>query len=185
MENLTKTQSHVWSLSRFKPMEFACCINSCICYTGPYTDLDGCLKCKTSCLNESGRARQTFSYMPLIPHLCVLMLNCTYATRLHYRADEHEKTRVPRTKMDIFDGLHYRSLLGQCVVVGDRRLTHNYFSDDRDIALGFATDGFAPFKKQKHTVWILLIFNYNLPPDQRFQKDNILCAGIIPSPKKP
>jgi len=34
-------------------------------------------------------------------------------------------------------------------------------------------------------MWILLIFNYNLPPDQCFQKDNILCAGIIPGPKKP
>jgi hypothetical protein len=62
---------------------------------------------------------------------------------------------------------------------------HNYFSDHRDIALGFATDGFAPSKKQKHTAWILLIFNYNLPPEQRFRKDNILCVGIIPGPKKP
>jgi Transposase family tnp2 len=86
---------------------------------------------------------------------------------------------------DIFNGLHYRSLLGERVVVGDQTLPHNYFSDRRDIALGFATDGFAPFKKRKHTTWILLIFNYNLPPDQCFQKDNILCAGIIPGPKKP
>jgi len=57
--------------------------------------------------------------------------------------------------------------------------------DHHDITLGFATDGFAPFKKRKHTAWILLIFNYNLPLDQHFQKDNILCAGIIPGPKKP
>ena len=113
------------------------------------------------------------------------MSNETYATRLQYHADEHEKTRVPGTKMDIFDRLHYCSLLGQCVVVGGQRLTHNYFSDNCDIALGFATDSFAPFKKWKHTAWILLIFNYNLPPDEHFQKDNILCAGIIPSPKKP
>ena len=68
--------------------------------------------------------------------------------------------------MDIFDGLHYRSLLTERVVVGDRMLPHKYFSDHRDIALGFATDGFTPFKKQKQTTWILLIFNYNLPPDQ-------------------
>ena len=113
------------------------------------------------------------------------MSNRTYATRLQYRAGEHEKTRVPGTKTDIFDGPHYRSLLGQRVVAADRKLNHNYFSDDRDIALGFATDGFAPFKKRKHTAWILLIFNYNLPPDQRFQKDNILCVGIIPGPNKP
>jgi len=125
--------------------------------------------------------------MPLIPRLCALMSNRTYATRLQYRANEHTKmsTRMPGMTTDIFDGLHYRLLLGEHVVVGDRTLPHNYFSDHHDIALSFATDSFAPFKKQKHTTWILLIFNYNLPLDQRFQKDNILCAGIIPSPKKP
>jgi hypothetical protein len=166
-------------------MQFACCLNSCICYTGPYAKLDECPKCKMLRLDESGQARQMFSYMPLIPHLCALMSNHTYATCLQYHADEHAKAHIPGMTTDVFDGLHYRSLLGEHVIVGDQRLSHKYFLDHRDIALGFATNGFAPFKKQKHTVWILLIFNYNLPPDQRFQKDNILCVGIIPGPKKP
>jgi len=115
------------------------------------------------------------------------MSNHTYATCLQYRADEHAKTSasMPGTTTDIFDGLHYRLLLREHVVVGDQMLPHNYFSDQRDITLSFATDGFAPFKKWKHTTWILLVFNYNLPPDQRFQKDNILCVRIIPGPKKP
>jgi len=125
--------------------------------------------------------------MPLIPHLHVLVSNRTYATCLQYRADEHAKTHMctPRMTTDIFDGLHYCSLLGERVVVRDQTLTHHYFSDHHDIALGFATNGFTPFKKRKHTVWILLVFNYNLPPDERFQRDNILCVGIIPGPKKP
>jgi len=125
--------------------------------------------------------------MPLIPHLHVLVSNRTYATCLQYRADEHAKThmRTPRMTTDIFDGLHYRLLLGERVVVGDQSLPHHYFSDHHDITLGFATNSFAPFKKRKHTTWILLVFNYNLPPDERFQKDNILCVGIIPGPKKP
>ena len=126
-----------------------------------------------------------FSYMPLIPRLCTFMSNRIYATCLQYCADEHAKTHIPGMTMDIFDGLHYCVLLGKCVVAGGQHLAHYYFSDHRDIALGFATDSFAPFKKWKHTTWILLVFNYNLPPDERFQKDNILCVGIIPGPKKP
>jgi len=187
MENLARMQSHVWSLSRFGPVVFACCVNLCICYTGKYADLDKCLKCKTLCLNESSRVRCTFSYMPLIPHLCALMSNHTYATHLQYCADEDVQmsTCMPGMTTDIFDGLHYCSLLRECVVAGDRMLAHNYFSDHHDIVLGFATNSFAPFKKWKHTAWILLLFNYNLPLDQCFQKDNILCAGIIPGPKKP
>ena len=151
MESLTKTQSCVQSIFRFKPVEFACCINSYICYTGPYTDLDECLKCKMSCLNKSGRARWMFSYMPLIPCLCALMSNETYATRLQYHANEHAKVCISRTTTDIFDGLHYQSLLKEHVVVRDRTLPHNYFSDRHDIALGFTTNSFTPFKKQKHT----------------------------------
>ena len=187
MESLAKMRSHIQALSRFESVEFACYINSCICYTGLYADLDKCPKCKTSCLNKSGQARRTFSYVPLIPCLCALMSNRTYATHLQYCANEHAKilTSIPGTTTDIFDGLHYRSLLGECVVVGDQTLPHNYFLDHHDITLSFATDSFAPFKKQKHTMWILLIFNYNLPPDQCFQKDNILCVGIIPGPRKP
>jgi len=187
MENLARTQSHVRSLSCFRPIVFVCCVNLCICYTGKYADLDKCLKCKMSHLNKSGQARHTFSYMPLIPCLHALMSNRTYATHLQYCADEHAKTStcMPGITTDIFNGLHYRLLLGERVVARDRTLAHNYFLDHHDIMLSFATDSFAPFKKQKHTAWILLLFNYNLPPDQCFQKDNILCAGIIPSPKKP
>jgi len=122
-----------------------------------------------------------FSYMPLIPCLRTLVLNHTYATCLQYCADKYAKTRMctPGMTTDIFDRLHYRSLLGECVIVRDQTLTHHYFSDHCNIALGFATNGFAPFKKQKHTTWILLVFNYNLPPDEHFQRDNILCVGII------
>ena len=60
-----------------------------------------------------------FSYMPLIPRFRALMSNHTYATQLQYRAGEHTNTRRPGMITDIFDGLHYRSLLGECVVVGD------------------------------------------------------------------
>ena len=43
-------------------------------------------------------------------------------TRLQYRADEHAKTCKPGTITDIFDGLHYRSLLGERVVVSDMKI---------------------------------------------------------------
>jgi hypothetical protein len=81
------------------------------------------------------------------------MSNHTYTTHLWYHADEHAKTSacMPGMTMDIFNGLHYRLLLRKRVVVGDQSLPHNYFSDHHDIALGFATDSFALFKKQKHT----------------------------------
>jgi hypothetical protein len=69
--------------------------------------------------------------------------------------------------------------------VGDERLPFWFFSDPRDIALGLSTDGFGPFKHRTKTAWPIILFNYNLPPEVRFQKDNIISVGVIPGPKKP
>jgi len=93
METLAKTRSHAWYLSRFEPVKLECCVNSCVCFTGLHAGLNECPRCKMSHLNESGEARRTFSYMPLIPRLRTFMSNCAYATHLQYRADEHAKTR--------------------------------------------------------------------------------------------
>jgi hypothetical protein len=57
-------------------------------------------------------------------------------TQLQRCADEHAKTHKPGTITDIFNELHYLLLLGERVVVGDRTYPHNFFSDNRDIALG-------------------------------------------------
>jgi hypothetical protein len=184
---LDSIRSRVRFLSRFDPIYYECCKNSCVCFTGPYANLDKCPnpKCKEPRLDQDRRPQKLFSYMPLIPRLRALMSNSEYATRLRYRAHDHAKARQPGNTTDIFDGLHYRSLLGRHVVIEEEEYAHTFFSDERDIALGFATDGFAPFKKRKYTSWILLVFNYNLPPDERFNKNNTLCLGTIPGPKKP
>jgi len=85
----------------------------------------------------------------------------------------------------MFDSAHYHALLTMDIVVGDERLLFWFFLDSRDIVLGLSTDGFGPFKHCTKTAWPIILFNYNLPPEERFQKDNIISVGIIPGPKKP
>jgi len=69
--------------------------------------------------------------------------------------------------------------------VDDKKLPFWFFSDPRDIVLGLSMDGFGPFKHHTKTAWPIILFNYNLPPEERFQKDNIISVGIISGPKKP
>ena len=71
---------------------------------------------------------------------------------------------APSVISDVFDGAHYRKLLEEKVSVDGQAFNHTYFQDACDIALGFGTDGFAPFHRRKLTAWPLLLFNYNLPP---------------------
>jgi len=109
--------------------------------------------------------------------------NTTKAKERRYRAFEH--THTPGRITDIFDSQIYRRLLGEKVVIDGKTASHEYFSDPCDVALGLSTDGFAPFKRRKATAWPLVLFDYNLPPETRFHKDNKLDLGTIPGPKKP
>lgn len=84
---------------------------------------------------------------------------------------------------DVFDGAHYKELLKTYLTSDGQPTNRTFFSDPRDIALGLSSDGFAPFKKRKHSAWPLILFNYNLPPTVRFWLENIICIGVIPGPK--
>lgn len=55
--------------------------------------------------------------------------------------------------------------------------------DSHDLALGLSTDGFAVFKKRKHSAWPLILVNYNLPPDERVHLSETICVGVIPGPR--
>ena len=46
-----------------------------------------------------------------------------------------------------------------------------------------STDGFGPFKHRNKAAWPLILFNYNLSPEERFCKKHIISLGSIP--KKP
>lgn len=183
LESLKVANRHIQLLSGFQPVRYDCCPNSCICYTGPYEDLTKCPKCRTNRFRSDGRAEKYFEYLPVIPRIRAMAANSSLAQQMRYRAHEYKYDSAKVT--DIFDGAHYRSLLETFVTVGDDQLPFWFFADPRDIALGLSTDGFAPFKRRKKTAWPLILFNYNLPPDVRFHKENIISVGVIPGPKKP
>ena len=90
----------------------------------------------------------------------------------------------PGVTKDVFNGSHYRTLLNT-PVPGTEAYPFCYFSDRRDIALGLSTDGFAPFKKRSQTCWPIILFNYNIPPQLRFQKKYCIHVATVPGPKKP
>jgi hypothetical protein len=177
-----ETRSRVAFLSGLHPVAYDCCPNSCCCFVGPHALLDKCPYCNAARYSVEQRARKSFVYVPLAPRLVALYRNVDLATKMEYRSQ-----CVPSTQgiSDIFDGSVYRNLTKKHVVVDGRVLPYTYFSDPRDIALGLATDGFAPFRRRKATTWPLIVYNYNLPPEIRFRKEYILCIGVVPGPKKP
>ena len=181
LDSIKSTEKRVQFLSGFQPVRYSCCPSSCVCYTGPYETLRQCPKCKADRYKADGTTPYSyFEYLPLIPRLRAMVANSTYAGKMQYRSNH---VRDPTKSTDILDGTHYTSLLGKCVTIGDEELPMWFFSDPRDIALGLSTDGFCPFKCRNKAAWPLILFNYNLPPEERFHKKNIISLGSIP--KKP
>jgi hypothetical protein len=183
VQSWAAAQTTLLKASGLVPVFYDCCKNSCCAYTGPHKDKKTCPYCKEAWFDRKGRARRRFLYIPLIPQLGALLADPGSAQRMLYRS---EKFPHAEDKMkDIFDGSNYRSLLERKVNINNHALKHLFFGGHRDIALGYSTDGYSPHKRKAKTAWPLIIYNYNLPPEERFHDDNIIVLGVIPGPKKP
>ncbi|KAF8666235.1 Transposase family tnp2 [Rhizoctonia solani] len=183
-----KLPKQINKILTYVPYTIDCCVNSCIAFTGRYKDLIGCPWCgqrqyKTDSRNTRlRRPRQQFQYLPIIPQFCNMYLSRRMAALLRYRS------RLPLDldrMTDVFHGLRYRLLLDELVSVCGTSLGHSFFSNNTNIALGLAMDGFCPFKKRNQQCWPLTLVNYNLPPSIQNRLENMLCLGVIPGPHGP
>ncbi|RDX50223.1 hypothetical protein OH76DRAFT_1316031, partial [Lentinus brumalis] len=142
-------QARIAQMSGYKPEVYDCCVNSCCCFVGPHADAETCPYCPERRRDARGRARKHFIYLPLIPRLKAYLANPELAKKMQYRGREHD--HEDGKVKDVPDSRHYRSLLGQKVVVSGRELPHKFFEDPRDVALGLSTDGFAIFRRRTKT----------------------------------
>jgi hypothetical protein len=180
VDTLKNTISCVQFLSGFEPIRYACCPNSCVCFVGPYEGLSQCLKCDTARFKSNGEPQAYFTYLPLIPRLCAMVVCFSFAQKLQYRFNHQHN---PQKMTDVFDGIHFCTLQGSFINIAGEQLPSLFFSDPHDIALGLSMDGFVLFKRHNKAAWPLVVFNYNLPPEERFQKRHHISLGVIP--KKP
>src|ERR1700733_6064255 len=125
---------------------YDCCINSCCAYTGDLESLRQCPHCKQERHDKWGRPRERYHYTPLTPQIQSFFLNKKFADTMDYR---REYNLSSSNISDVFDSEHYRSLLSQQVIIDDVPQGHRFFSGGRDIALGYMTDGFQIFKRQR------------------------------------
>ena len=178
------TQKTMARLSGLNPKYVDCCVNTCCCYAGKYAELDRCPfpDCNEPRRDEHGQSRKKFQCLPIIPRLISLFLDKATAEKMAYQHMYCEARRT-RDVTDVFDGALYRELCKEKVIANGKEFSHQYFSDRQDIALGLSLDGFAPFKRRSNSVWPVILFNYNLPPDLCTHLDHILCYSIIPGLK--
>lgn len=135
------------------PVAHDCCINSCICYAGPYIDSTSCPFCKHARRDDNDNPFKQFHYVPLIPQLKALYAGITSATNMRHRS-LNDRTYIddPIGRItDLYDSELYRHLCTSNIEVDGRDIGFRYFSDPRDVLLVGMTDGFALWKRSKST----------------------------------
>ncbi|KAJ7191812.1 hypothetical protein GGX14DRAFT_380765, partial [Mycena pura] len=146
LPSLARLQAQITFISGIKTVKYDCCVQSCCCFVGPYTDCDTCPYCYEARRDSTGCARATFEYIPLIPRLRALLADKKVCEELRYRAEYDLSTGKIS---DVFDSLHYLNLLEEHVRVDGKLFSHRYFDADTDIAIGLSGDGVCPFKNRK------------------------------------
>jgi Transposase family tnp2 len=171
-------------LSGVEPVNYDCCVNSCMAYTGKYQHREDCPFCNEPRYTTKRHARRTFMYLPLIPRLQSFHQSKSMIEKLSYR--HHYQCSDDRIR-DVFDSSHYRQLLQRNVVIDGIERPYKYFSGKRDIALAISVDGYLLFKRQRKgpSATPILVQIYNLPPEIRTHHGNLICVGIIPGPHPP
>ncbi len=164
------------NLVPLEPTLINCCINSCVAFTGTFTNEDHCPVCKEPRYRSDKTARKSTAYWSLINSLRVQYKDKARAETLRYRhiyTSAHEYT-LGNQIGDVFDGFRYKTLVSL-----------GFFPDARDIALLASTDGYQIFRQKRDDCWIILLINANLPPAVRVRRENLIISMLIPGPKAP
>ena len=170
----------VATLSGLKPGWVDRCLGGCCCFTGTYASLNTCSYCEKPWYQSSRVPIKQFQYLPVKGQLQAMLKDKTTAKQLKYRHAYSHTDINNEVIRDVFDSTIYHNLLEKQVVVNGQTQDYKYFSDARDVALGISLDGVTYFSRRQHSVWPVILINYNLPPRVRTHRDRVLCYGVIP-----
>ena len=158
------------------------CRNSCIAFTGPFSNLDQCPKCSAPKLCPiTKKPYQEFHTILLGPVLQALWREPSSARKFGYR---QKITRTIISELaanngllssydDFFSGSDYL----KNVKTGD-------IGDD-DIVIMLSIDGAQLYAHKSSDCWIYIWVIMDLSPDERYMKRHVLPGGFIPGPNKP
>ncbi|KAH8929623.1 hypothetical protein BT69DRAFT_1364290, partial [Atractiella rhizophila] len=165
--------------SHIMPEAFDMCPNSCIAYTGEWSELTECPKCHLSHYREP---TQQYFVVPF-----EAPLQARWATEEGASASKHRARRtkdrlekcpqdgmLPDILDDIYCGSDYLKLAREKKILPS------------DTVLALSLDGAQVFnnKKPSDAIFVIMI-DYNLPPEIRYKQQYVIPIAIIPGPNKP
>jgi hypothetical protein len=188
----------VCNMTGLREVRYDCCPKSCMSYA-MYPGLDRCLE--PDCQHPRWKDIKQkvpyaqHSYIPVTQRLLHWWGNAVHAKlMLDYRNGFNEKHNASGEQLDFWTG-------ALCKQFQDRGL----FTHETDLAFVLSSDGVkvgsASFSTSVLTVcncscqvfksrrafyiWPLILVCMNLPPHERFKRQNVLVVGFVPGPNNP
>ncbi len=164
------------------------CVNSCVAYTGPFTEYADCPECGEPRydpwqeVRSRKVARRTFSTFPIGPQLQTLYASPDTATLMRHRATRTDTIRQQivlhgHQSITHFDDIYYAN--------DYLALVNNNTIKADDIVLMFSLDGAQLYQNKGSDCWFFVWVLFDLPPTHRYKKQFVLPGGVISGPKKP
>lgn len=158
------------------------CRNSCLAFTGPFSNLDKCTKCdEPKVCPLTKKPYQEFHTILLGPILQALWREPSSARRFEYR---RRMTRDIISKLEANNGIlsSYEDFFHGSDYL--QNIKNGRIGDD-DIVLMLSVDGAQLYAHKASDCWIYIWVIMDLSPDERYKKKHVLPGGFIPGPNKP
>ncbi|PCH42719.1 hypothetical protein WOLCODRAFT_86186 [Wolfiporia cocos MD-104 SS10] len=181
-------KSYVENLTGIFELRHDCCVNSCMAYTGIYSELDKCNYCGEPRYEERRRRRKRrlvprkqSTTIPIAPVIQAMRRSTEGSRAAEYRATATRQVLAALQETNgelekISDYIHGKNYL-EAVVRGDIK--------DEDTCLMFSIDGAQLYASKVSDCWMFIWVLLDYAPDVRYRKTHIMPGGFIPGPSKP
>jgi hypothetical protein len=179
--SLSRIERQLELLSGIHAIQHDMCPQSCLAYTGLFSDDNHCSRCQESRYHPGTKeARQKFQTIPIGPTVQTLYRHPEHAQKMRYFRDrasqlmeEYNKNGHISIIDDIVCGTEIlEAVKTKCILPTDTLLIATL-------------DGAQLYEKKQSDCWMLFWIVVNLAPDLRYKVKSIYPGFFIPGPNKP
>ncbi|KAF5335649.1 hypothetical protein D9758_017763 [Tetrapyrgos nigripes] len=167
-------------LSGVEAIKHDMCPNTCLAFTGPFTDLDSCPECSSPRQNADGTCKQAFDTVPVGPSIQAMKRNPECAEEMEYFYNR-TKECIEEVKRNGF----VKDIDDICCGTDIMRAVEDGTIKKGDTILMLSMDGVQLYWNKSSDCWIAAWIVVNFRNDLRYKKVRVIVGCIIPGPNKP
>ena len=185
MLSFDQVRNRLKSISGILPLHFDMCINTCMAFTGPFSELKKCTYCSEDCFLPSQKddistPRRQFITLPIGPQLQALWRHPITVAKLR---DRLRRTRDALTQRNTEKGIQdYDDV---CCGSEYLDLVESGKIREDDMLLNMSMDGAQLYRDKESDTWFGISTLIDFSPEIRHLKEMVIPLFVIGGPNPP